>query len=88
MVEDISSVITAHNQDTWKGTARTLIPLATITTLSNTLSRNVHHCWLNFNRNEDLSRTRRYNLSKPNLAEKTQESLLLLEEVLLQEKTV
>jgi hypothetical protein len=87
-VEDISSVITTHNQDTWQGTVRTLVPLAAITTLSNTLSRNVHDCWLNFKRNEDLNRTCRYNLSKPNLMEKTLDSLLLLEEVLLQEKTV
>jgi hypothetical protein len=34
-VEDRSSVITAHNQDTWKGTERTLVPLEATTTHSN-----------------------------------------------------
>jgi hypothetical protein len=43
-VEHGSSVITMHNQDTWKGTVRTLVPLATIATHSSMLSRNVQHC--------------------------------------------
>jgi hypothetical protein len=59
--EDRSSVITAHNQDTWQGTVRTLALLAATATPSSMLLKNVQHCWLNFKRNEDLSRTRRYN---------------------------
>jgi hypothetical protein len=35
--EDRSSVTTAHNQDTWQGTVRTLAPLAAIVTLSSML---------------------------------------------------
>jgi hypothetical protein len=31
-VEDRSSIITAHSQDTWQGTVRTLVPLAVIAT--------------------------------------------------------
>jgi hypothetical protein len=57
--EDRSFVTSMHNQDTWKGTVRTLVPLASNATLSSMSSRNVQHCWLNFKRNEDLSRTRK-----------------------------
>ena len=59
-VEDRSYVITMHKQNTWQGIVRTLVPLVATATRSNTLSRNVQHCWLNFKRNEDLSRTCRY----------------------------
>jgi len=58
-VEDRSFFITAHNQDTWQVTVRTLVPLSTITTHSSMLSRNVQHCWLNFRRNEE--ETNKYN---------------------------
>jgi hypothetical protein len=34
-VEDISSAITVHIQDTWQGTVRTLVPLAATVTHSN-----------------------------------------------------
>jgi hypothetical protein len=40
-VEDRSSVITMHNQETWQGTARTLVPLPAIATHSSMLLRNV-----------------------------------------------
>jgi hypothetical protein len=60
-IEDRSFVITAHSHDTWQGTVKTLVPLVANATHSNTLSRNVQHCWLNFKRNEDLGRTHRYN---------------------------
>jgi hypothetical protein len=59
-VEKKSFVITAHNQDTWKGTVKNLALLLATATRSNTLSRNVQHCWINFKRNDDLSITRRY----------------------------
>jgi hypothetical protein len=59
--KDRSFVITAHSQDTWKGTFRTLSLLPAIATSSSMLLKNVQHCWLKFKRNEDLSRTRRYN---------------------------
>jgi hypothetical protein len=42
--EDRSSVITAHNQDTWQGTIRTLALLATIATPLSMLLKNVQHC--------------------------------------------
>jgi hypothetical protein len=56
-----SSFITTHSQDTWQGTVKTLALLASIATPSSMLLKNVQHCWLNFKRNKDLSRTRRYN---------------------------
>jgi hypothetical protein len=52
-VEDISFVINVHNQDTWQGTVRTLVPLATTATHWSMLSRNVQHYWLRFRRNEE-----------------------------------
>jgi hypothetical protein len=58
-VEDISFFIIAHNQDTWQGTVRTLVPLETTTTHSSMLSGNVQHCWLNFRRDEE--ETKKYN---------------------------
>jgi hypothetical protein len=60
-VEDKSFIITAHNQDTWKGIVRTLALLVAIATPSSMLLKNVQHYWINFKRNEDLSRTHRYN---------------------------
>jgi hypothetical protein len=58
-VEDRSSVITAHNQDTWKWIFRTLVPLAATATHSSMLARNVQHCWLSFRRNKE--ETSKYN---------------------------
>jgi hypothetical protein len=52
-VKDRSFVITAHIHDTWQGTIKTLLPLATIATHSSMLLRNVHHCWLSLRRNEE-----------------------------------
>jgi hypothetical protein len=40
-VEDRSFFITVHNQDTWQGIVRTLVPLASIATHLSMLSRNV-----------------------------------------------
>jgi hypothetical protein len=59
--KDRSSIIIVHRQDTWQGTIRTLELLAATATPSRMLLKNVQHCWLNFKRNEDLNRTRRYN---------------------------
>jgi hypothetical protein len=47
-VEAKSFVITAHSQEIWQGTARTLVPREVIVTHLNMLLRNVHHCWLSF----------------------------------------
>jgi hypothetical protein len=58
-VEDRSFVITAHSQDTWQGTVKTLVPLAAIAIHSSMLSRNVQRCWLSFRRNEE--ETNKYN---------------------------
>jgi hypothetical protein len=58
-VEDRSSIITAHNQDTWKGTVRTLLPLPTTATHSNMSHKIVLCHYKNFRRNED--ETKKYN---------------------------
>jgi hypothetical protein len=52
-VKERSYVITTHNQDTWHGTVRTLVPLEAMETHSSMLSRNVQHYCLSFRRNEE-----------------------------------
>jgi hypothetical protein len=52
-VEEKSYVITVHNQDTWQGTFRTLVPLAATSIHSSMLLRNVQHCCPSFRRNEE-----------------------------------
>jgi hypothetical protein len=58
-VEDISSVITAHSQDTWKGIFKTLVPLATILTHLIMSSNIVQYFWPNSKRDEE--ETNKYN---------------------------
>jgi hypothetical protein len=58
-VEDKSSIISAHGQDTWKGIIRTLVPLATIVTRLIMSSNIVYYFWPNSRRDEE--ETKKYN---------------------------
>jgi hypothetical protein len=58
-VEVRSFLITAHIQEIWQGTVRTLVPLVAIATHSNMLLKISLFWWPNFRRDEE--ETNKYN---------------------------